>query len=60
MKVNNKSVVVLILFSIVFLVSIKNSFNWIFGVLGLVGLGILLVLGIRFYKNINNKNDANN
>jgi putative membrane protein len=50
----------LILFSIVFLVSIKNSFNWIFGVLGLVGLGILLVLGIRFYKNLNNKNDANN
>ena len=49
----------LILFSIVFLVSIKNSFNWIFGVLGLLGLGILLVLGIRFYKNLN-KNDANN
>ena len=49
----------LILFSIVFLVSIKNSFSWIFGVLGLLGLGILLVLGIRFYKNLN-KNDANN
>ncbi len=50
----------LILFSIVFLVSIKNSFNWIFGVLGLIGLGVFLTLGIRFYKNLNNKNDANN
>jgi len=51
----------LILFSIVFLVSIKNSFHWIFGVLGIIGLGVLLVLGIRFYKRLNNKNktDAN-
>ncbi len=49
----------LILFSIVFLVSIKNSFNWIFGVLGLIGLGILLVIGIRFYKKVINKNDGN-
>ena len=50
----------LILFSIVFLVSVKNSFNWIFGVLGIIGLGLLLVLGIRFYKKFNKKNDANN
>lgn len=50
----------LILFSIVFLVSIKNSFNWIFGLIGLVGLGVLLSLGIRFYKKINRKNNANN
>jgi putative membrane protein len=50
----------LILFSIVFLVSVKNSFNWIFGVLGIIGLGVLLVLGIRFYKKFNKKNDANN
>jgi len=46
----------LILFSIVFLVSIKNSFHWIIGVLGLIGLGVLLAMGIRFYKRLNNKN----
>ncbi|MAD11942.1 MAG: protoporphyrinogen IX oxidase [Flavobacteriaceae bacterium] len=50
----------LILFSIVFLVSIKNSFHWIFGVTGIFGLGLLLTIGIRFYKIFNNKNDGNN
>lgn len=42
----------LILFSVVFLVILKSTFNWIFGVVGLVGLSILLMLGIRLYKKI--------
>lgn len=42
----------LILFSVVFLVILKSTFNWIFGVVGLVGLSILLMLGIRLYKRI--------
>lgn len=42
----------LILFSVVFLVVLKNSFDWIFGVVGLFGLAILLMLGIRLYKRI--------
>lgn len=46
----------LILFSIVFLVMLKGSFNWIFGVVGIIVLGILLMLGIRLYKSIRNKN----
>ena len=44
-----------ILFSIAFLVSIKNSFSWIFGLFGLIGLIFILVLGIRLYKKLNNK-----
>ena len=40
----------LILFSIIFLVLLKNSINWIFGVLGIIGISILLSLGIWFYK----------
>lgn len=40
----------LILFAVVFLVILKSSFHWIFGVLSLVGLGGLLMLGIKTYQ----------
>ena len=46
----------LILFSIVFLVILKSTFSWIFGVVGLIGLGLLLMLGIRLYKRIRERN----
>jgi putative membrane protein len=45
-----------ILFSVVFLAILKNSFNWIYGVIGIVVLGILLMLGFKIYKNIRTKN----
>ena len=46
----------LILFAVVFLVILKNTFNWIFGVVGIIALGVLLMLGIRLYKSIRRKN----
>lgn len=46
----------LILFSVVFLVILKSTFNWIFGVAGILVLGVLLMLGIKIYKRIRNKN----
>ncbi len=46
----------LLLFAIVFLVILKGTFNWIFGVVGIIALGILLLLGIRLYKAIRGKN----
>jgi protoporphyrinogen IX oxidase len=46
----------LILFSVVFLVILKDSINWIFGVVGIVVLSILLMLGIKWYKKIREKN----
>ena len=46
----------LILFSVVFLVILKDSINWVFGVLGILALSILLMLGIKWYKNIRDKN----
>lgn len=46
----------LLLFAIVFLAVLKSSFHWIFGVIGLVGLAVLLVLGIRLYKKYRTKN----
>ena len=46
----------LILFAVVFLVILKNAFNWIYGVVGIIVLAILLMLGIRLYKRIRDKN----
>src|SRR5690606_16386860 len=47
----------LILFSVVFIVILKSSFSWIFGVVGLFVLAILLTLGFKFYKRIREKNN---
>lgn len=49
-------VATLVLFAITFLVILKNAFNWIYGVIGIILLGILLMLGIRLYKRIREKN----
>ncbi|MBT8244426.1 MAG: CopD family protein [Winogradskyella sp.] len=45
-----------VLFVVVFLVVLKNSLNWIFGVIGIIVLGILIMLGFKIYKNIRAKN----
>ncbi len=42
----------LLLFAIVFLVILKSSFHWIFGVVTLVGLAVLLMLGIKLYQKV--------
>lgn len=42
----------LLLFAIVFLVILKDSFHWITGLLGLIGLALVLFLGIKLYKKI--------
>ena len=49
-------VATLVLFAVIFLVVLKNAFNWIYGVLGIFVLAILLMLGIRLYKRIRDKN----
>ncbi len=46
----------LILFAVVFLVILKSTFTWIFGVVGILVLGILLMLGIKLYKRIRKRN----
>jgi protoporphyrinogen IX oxidase len=42
----------IILFAVVFLVILKNEFNWIYGVVGIVLFSILIMLGFKFYKRI--------
>ena len=48
-------VATIILFACVFLVILKNSIGWIFGTLGIIGVSIFLMLGIKLYKNIRKK-----
>ena len=45
-----------ILFAVVFLVILKSAINWVFGVIGIVILGVLLMLGFKIYKRIREKN----
>ncbi|MBZ9652289.1 CopD family protein [Psychroflexus montanilacus] len=45
----------LILFAIVFLVILKSAINWIWGLVGLIGLGVVLMLGIKLYKRLRNR-----
>ncbi len=51
-------VATILLFSIVFLVVLKNSFNWIFGVVGIFALGILLMVLIKWYKRYREKKEG--
>ena len=45
-----------ILFAVVFLIILKNAINWIFGIIGMIVLGVLIILGFKVYKNIRKKN----
>lgn len=55
MRVWNEGATI-ILFAVVFLVILKDSLSWVFGVVGLVVLAILLMLGIKWYKKVREKN----
>ena len=40
----------LLLVAIVFIVVMQNTLNWIWGLIGLAGLALILIIGIRVYK----------
>lgn len=46
----------LILFSVIFLVIVRDAINWIYGVLGIFLLAAMLMMGIKIYKRIRSKN----
>lgn len=48
-------VATIILFACVFLVVLKTTLGWIFGVVGIVGISVLLMSGIKLYKQIRAK-----
>jgi putative membrane protein len=45
----------LLLFAIVFLIVLKNTLSMLWGMLGLVGLFVVLLLAIKVYKNYRTK-----
>ena len=44
----------IILFAVIFLITLKSATNWIFGILGIIFLSTILILGIKLYKKIRN------
>jgi len=48
-----------ILFAVVFLVILKSAINWVWGVAGILVLGILIMVGFKTYKRIRDKTTTN-
>jgi len=51
-------VATVILFAVVFLVTLKSAISWVWGVVGIVLFGVLLMLAIKVYKKIREKKDS--
>lgn len=45
----------IILIAVVFLIILRNSIDWIYGVIGILGLALSLTLAIRLYKKLRQK-----
>src|SRR5690554_4898658 len=45
----------IILFSVVFLVILKDGVNWIYGTIGIIVFSMLLMIGYKWYKRIREK-----
>jgi len=48
-------VATLFLVAVVFLIVLKNELNWIWGTVGFIGFGVLLMVAIKIYKAIRDK-----
>jgi protoporphyrinogen IX oxidase len=46
----------IILFSVIFLVIVRDAVNWIFGVIGIILLSVILMMGFKIYQRIRSKN----
>lgn len=49
-------VATIILFAVVFLVTLKSDIDWIWGVIGIILFGLILTLFIKLYKKVREKN----
>lgn len=45
----------IILFAVIFLVILRDAFNWIYGVVGIILLSVILMMGVKIYKRIRSK-----
>ncbi|APG64996.1 protoporphyrinogen IX oxidase [Tenacibaculum todarodis] len=48
-------VATIILFAIVFLVTLKSAINWVWGVVGIILFGTLMMMSIKLYKKVRAK-----
>lgn len=48
----------IILFSIVFLIIVKDAINWIYGTVGIILFSIIIMLGFKMYKRIRLRNNT--
>jgi putative membrane protein len=47
----------LLLVAIVFTVVLKSAIDWLYGIAGLLALGIVLMIAVKLYKSYRNKNE---
>lgn len=50
-------VATLFLVAVVFLIVLKNELNWIWGTIGFIGFGVFLMVAIKIYKALREKNN---
>ncbi len=55
MRIWNEGATV-VLFAVTFLAILKSAFNWVYGMVGIIVLGLLLMFGIKLYKRFRDKN----
>jgi len=48
-------VATIFLFAIIFLVTLQNAINWVWGVVGIILFGVLIMIGIKLYKKVREK-----
>ena len=48
-------VATIFLFAIVFLVTLQNAINWVWGVVGIILFGVLMMFAIKLYKKVREK-----
>jgi protoporphyrinogen IX oxidase len=52
-------VATLLLIAIVFVIVLRDSISWLYGMLGIMGVALLMMLAIKLYKKARNKNENN-
>ena len=53
-------VATIILIAVVFLIVKKDQISWIWGTLGILGVAVLLMIAIKLYKKLRERNEKNN
>ena len=46
-----------LLIAIVFIIVLKSAFSWVWGVVGIMGLAVVLMIAIKWYKRLREKNE---